>query len=84
MVGFFKYCWREFKDFVGCCDKWYEKMFICLYAFLSACYLPMFVWINLTETDMIWRVISLAGTVITSGLWLYIIGLAMQDYDDKG
>ena len=80
MVGFFKYCWREFRGLVGCAEKFYEKVFICSYAFFFVCLLPLFVWVNLTESDMILRVISLAGTVITSVLWVFFIGLAIQDY----
>lgn len=82
MIGFLKYFWHEFKDIICCAEKWYEKIVLDIYLLAAFGGLPFFVWINLTETETVWRAVSLAGVIMMTVAWVLIITFIAIDYTD--
>ena len=82
MIGFLKFFWNGLKDFLYCAENWYEKIILVVYLIGAIGGLPFFAWVNLTETETVWRALALAGAILIAVVWVFTIAWLAQEYEE--
>lgn len=82
-MKFIKYLWSTLKALFLCAETWYEKIWLCSLLIALISELPCFIWMNITEMDVVWRIIITGGLIAITTVWVLIIGLLIQDYSEN-
>jgi len=63
-------------------NKWYENIVAAIYFIGCVGAIPFMIFVNLTEQDIAWRIVSIVMIILFSVLWGVSIFALIADYCD--